>query len=481
MNFRTGEGGMVQSIVIVETNEIPLRVFQHYADIRKNSIISQLLKQSLVLETLAQDVEKSFLYPSQTWASLNTGASYEMHKIHWYNDPKPVEIPLYWQILANNGISVGVVNTLHSSPAGSYASSSNSYKFVVPDCFAVDTFTKPDYYRNFQALNLGATSENSRVTTLKFPLREALTTLAQYRQIGIKAKTIIDGVVLGSKIATKKISKERLRNLQFSLISDIFWKQLQEQTPQLSVLFTNHVAASMHRYWGGLFKDDWQYQLYDEDWFGRYSTEVINALDLLDMYLKRMVEWSRKTNSILVIVSSMGQEANLDLPENVQHSRQYAFRLENVRKFISVIVKGYYEYQIESAMKPQYSFGFSSQDKAAEFLSEIEKNKNNLNDVSIKTDINGNVVTLTVGLKSNFTHCKFNGQTLHYSDLGFIKFKVEDHHSGRHCPEGSLMIFNSQTAFSKSKSINYLEYAPALLSHFGFSKERYMIEPNFSF
>ncbi len=59
-----------------------------------------------------QDVEESFLYPSQRWASCNTGVSYDLHKIHWYSDPKPKEYPLYWKILAESSYKIDLVGRL---------------------------------------------------------------------------------------------------------------------------------------------------------------------------------------------------------------------------------------------------------------------------------------------------------------------------------------------------------------------------------
>ncbi len=123
---------MAQKLIIIEINEMPLRVFQRFQKLRPGSHLDELLKSSQVIETLAQDVEQSFLYPSQSWASLNTGAPYSAHKIHWYNDPKPDEYPLYWKTLANHGFSIGIVNSLHSSPAEQYAGSNKNYKFVIP-------------------------------------------------------------------------------------------------------------------------------------------------------------------------------------------------------------------------------------------------------------------------------------------------------------------------------------------------------------
>ena len=64
----------------------------------------------------------------------------------------------------------------------------------------------------------------------------------------------------------------------------MFLKQLQKHEPDLSILFTNHVAANMHRYWYGLFDSDWDYKLYDNNWINKYSQEIIESLDLLDYY-----------------------------------------------------------------------------------------------------------------------------------------------------------------------------------------------------
>lgn len=81
--------------IVIEINEVPVKVLNHYRQLKPNSHIARLLEQSLVLKTEARDVEEDFLYPSQTWGSLNTGTGYNQHKIHWYNDPKPHNYPLY--------------------------------------------------------------------------------------------------------------------------------------------------------------------------------------------------------------------------------------------------------------------------------------------------------------------------------------------------------------------------------------------------
>src|SRR4030095_504123 len=116
---------MPQDVIVVEINEMPLRIFRRFQQIRPASHLDRLLQDSQVIETLALDVEQSLLYPSLTWASLNTGAPYEAHQIHWYNDPKPEQYPLFWKTLASNGRTVGAVGTLHSSPAAPYAANNS--------------------------------------------------------------------------------------------------------------------------------------------------------------------------------------------------------------------------------------------------------------------------------------------------------------------------------------------------------------------
>ena len=203
---------MNRKATVIEINEVPLRILNHYRKLNPKSSIAHILDKSLVLETEAKDVEESFLYPSQTWASLNTGIDYERHQIHWYNDPKPDNYPLYWKTIADHGLNVGLINTLHSSPAENYIDQDN-YKFVIPDCFASNNTTKPEIYEDFQALNTSATSENTREATMKFPRQKAVATLVKSPTLGIQPKTLLEAAGLVARIKTGKVNRERLRNL----------------------------------------------------------------------------------------------------------------------------------------------------------------------------------------------------------------------------------------------------------------------------
>ncbi len=472
---------MTKKMIIFEINEMPLKIFRQFQKLRPGSHVDELLKSSQVIETLAQDVERSFLYPSQSWASLNTGSPYSAHQIHWYNDPKPDEYPLYWKTLANHGFSIGIVGSLHSSPAEAYASSNKNYKFVIPDCFAPDSYTKPNYFEPFQKLNLRAVSSNTRVAGVGVPVQDAALMVMNSPRYGIRMRTIVDGANLVYKILRKSANRERLRNLQFPLVADMFLHLFQKHQPDVAITFTNHVAGNMHRYWYALFPEDYQTAVYDNRWVSKYSGEITAAVDLLDAYMGELMRVARETDRILVVVSSMGQEANPRLTVDEVKTRAHGFRLEDVRKFVGHFTKNRYNFAVDSAMVPQYMLGFRDAAEAARFAAEVREAMQGMQNIEMVVDQNHEMVTLSVTLNGRVPEYMIQGRALQYSDLGFVRFEIDDHHSGCHCPEGSLIIYNSSTAKATQPSVDYLEYAPALLSHFGIQPPPYMVTPTFSF
>jgi len=471
---------MAQKVFVLEVNEVPLRVFRQFAALRPGSHIDQMMESSQVMETLAQDVDETFLYPSQTWASLNTGAPYGNHKIHWYNDPKPEEYPLYWKTAAEKGVSVGTVCTLHSSPAETYAASNDNFKFVIPDCFAADSYTKPKYFEPFQSLSLKAVAANSRATSLRTPMRESAQALLNAPRYGIRMRTMTDGAALVVNILRKKVNRERLRNLQFPLLADIFTHLFQKHDPELAILFTNHVAANMHRYWYGLFPDDYEAEIYDRKWLEKYSGEINAAVDLLDDYVGRFMRLAKEKDRILIVVSSMGQKANQKLTPEYRKQHSVDYRLEDVEKFVGRMTKNSYSFKVESAMVPQYSLAFRNEAEATSAAAEMRAIQSALKGINLTLDQNKEIVTISALLIQTATEFSVNGEPLSHKELGFLRLEVEDHHSGCHTPEGSLIIYNSRTSKASKPAVNYLEYAPALLKHFGIAPLPYMMEPTFS-
>lgn len=468
----------MQKTLVLEANEISPKVFRTYAKVRPGSAIARLLVEGVFLSTQAQDVPESFLYPSQSWASLNTGVAYDQHKIHWYNDPKPDAYPMYWRTAARSGKTVGLVNTLHSSPWNPEYEEAG-YAFVVPDCFTAEITTKPAYLSRFQDFNLQATRDNGRVASSKVPWKSGLKFSLSALKSGIQFKTPLYALTTIGGIAAKRVSKERLRFLQFPLLADIFFKHVQAHRPDLSILFTNHVAATMHRYLYAMFPEDYPNEVYGADWRRRHGDEVFASMDLLDDTVQRAARFCSQQNVRLVITTSMGQGANQTLPERVDQKRTHDNRLEDASRWVRVIMGSEWAFEVESAMKPQYTLMFTDENQARSFVGELEAKSGDLPDLELRWDRNQNKVTLTTKVLDNKTEVRVGDATVGALDLGYEIFPITDHHSGRHIPEGSLLIYNSKSVMTQNESVDYLEFAPAMLESLGITPPSYMKTPSF--
>jgi hypothetical protein len=470
---------MSQKVIILELNEVPLRLLEHYSKLKKSSSIAHLLERAVVLKTLAKDVVVNDLYPAQTWASYNTGVPCQDHHIRWYNDPKPDLYPMYWKIIANSQLSVSLVNSLHSSEADKFIHDGN-YKFIIPDCFANSNFTFPAYYQSFQSLNIKATNLNSRTTTLKFPIYESVESLINFHKLGITPKTIFKIANLLLNISTKQVPKERLRCAQFSLLADIFLHQTKSSQSDLSIFFTNHIAANMHRYWYALFPDDYSDKLYNSAWIDRYKDEIIVAVDFVDKFLDRIINLCIKTNSVLIVSSSMGQQANQKLTLESTGSEAFTFKFFDIQQLIDKLSMRKFNFSVKHAMHPQCTLEFSSSSEAAKCLELIEKVIPTLENIRILSPhLNSNILTLTILLDASKESYTIKGESFSAKELGFVKIAIDDHHSGSHSPDGSLLIFNSKTTKFRSDIVNYLEFTPAILKYFDIQKLSYTIDPTF--
>lgn len=458
-------------LVVLEANEVPLKVFQWFADRNPSSNIAKLLAGSSAITTEVDDVLIEDLYPSQTWASFNTGVSYSKHRINWYNDPKPAEYPLYYKILADNGRSVGLVNTLHTAP--SEESMANSQiKFLIPDIYAKNSYVKPLKYGAFQKFNQELSNQNRRISSLRLGSREIQMGL-KLPALGVRLGTLFNTTKLLVQVATKRVTKERLRNIQFMLTADMFAKLLKQNDVDLAVFFTNHIAGNMHRYWYASFPNEYSGGVYyDDKWVERHFREIQCAVFLFDSFVGKMMNFCRSTGRVLIIVSSMGQCANpnLDVTEKV------CYMIEDLPRFVEVFGVRRDKYDPQPAMYPQYTLKFkNAQDATSAFQTFQTFQKDPPAGIKIYPDLNDKVLTLSVPITKETFEVLGKRKTI--SELGVKAKAISDHHSGKHHPDGTLII-NPRGATTQER-VTYLEFAPAVLDFFGVRRPEYMLNPSF--
>ncbi|HLT35011.1 MAG TPA: hypothetical protein VK034_01970, partial [Enhygromyxa sp.] len=407
------------------------------------------------------------------WASLNSGVPYHEHRVHWYNDPKPANFPFYWQLAAEAGRSTGIVNTLHSSPAANFLPSER-YPFFIPDCFATDSDAKPEQYRAFQSFNLRHTAGNMRVARGSISAAD-LEALLKIPSWGIRIRTMARLARLIAEIKLGRVNKERLRNAQFLLLHDIFMQLTRRHRPELAVVFTNHVAAAMHRYWYALFPADFDRPLYDAAWCDRYRDEIIAALRLLDEALGEIARYARETSSVLVLTSSMGQGPNLR--PRVDTNTRFEYFVQDIDRLVQAFGLPATGYSRGRSMHPQHTLNYADSDAAA--LAQQRMTQTKVDGIELIVDVNEGALTLTVKPDADATTFAIDGRPFHWTALGLGRLAVDDHHCGHHVPEGSLVVYNSSTSCKRDDEVDYLEFAPSVLDYLDVEPPPYMRAPSF--
>lgn len=448
-------------IVVVEANEVPLRVIADLAAGDRIPFLASLLDAGEIMETEVREDLPRELYPSQTWASMNTGVPFADHGIYWYGDPKPRRFPMYWQLAATAGRSVGLVNTLHSSPVNEQCAD-GEYRFAIPDCFSTDAATIPARYRTFQRANLSLTGANSRRASLRSGRSDLLDLARSVPAIGLRPRSMAELVRLAGGVGLGRTPRERLRCGQFLLQRDLFLRLLDERSPDLAVLFTNHVAAAMHRYWYAMYPDDFGREHYGARWVERYRNEIPNAMIMLDRFLERLHRWCVEHHRTMVLVSSMGQGPSGRLESGVGKE---AVIFDPKRFLAAMGVEA--DVTILGSMAPQLTIGCGDPSTAADTASILA----NADAGEVFWDVDGldAVVTLTYRIEVvDAATVRIGGVNRSASSTGVRVYEVDDHSSGRHTSRGILGISNSPSATASCGAVvDYLDVAPALLSHLG--------------
>lgn len=447
-----------QKIFNLEINELPPRILKDYILLRPNSILSKLKKANKlkIITTIAKDIEKEKLYPSQTWASFNTGLPFNIHKCYWYSDPLSSE-DLFWNKLVKNNISVGILGTLHSSKYPKNLNQNQNYKFYLPDSFTDKIITKPNYYRNFCLLNSKLVSASARVTSplnlLKMIIKNVKKMIINPKQFGI-SKFSVKEILKIIYWAIKSRNKEFLRMAQFPLYCSIYLDQISNNDVSYSSIFTNHLAGNMHRYWYAYSSTDFKSKnRYQKKWIQRNNQSFFYAMDLIDDFIKEIIKLDSLERNNIILTSSMGQEANSKF-DNYKLAK-FDAKITNFDLFLKNFelykkqnnIKFDNQLKILRNMAPQYGIEVVSEDnnevlELVSYLSDFIKSI----DLKSKIDINNFNITLTIDIAANNEFQKkytINQAKNKYYKYGFTFSKIEDHHSGSHSAKGTFAILGS--------------------------------------
>ena len=450
---------LMEQIIVLEVNEIPKRLLDWWAQRSPSSATARLLATGSMTETILDDELPRDLYPSQSWASIGMGVPYSEHGVFWYGDPKPSEYPFYWQAAAAAGKSVGLLGVLHTSPRAELAAGPN-YCFVVPDLFGDDTTTFPEKLQPIQALNVRMTRQSARVANIR-PAFTDLGAAVAFARNGVKASTWAEVTKVAAQVARGAWNKERLRVAQSLLAIDVFERQVIEHDPDLAVVFANHVAAFMHRYWAATFPEDWpEGSGYSDEWVERNQGELPYAMQAFDRILDQLTALAESTGRELLVVSSMGQKADT----TVETDRGFQAVIRKPDQFLAAagLASGH---EVRSAMVPQLTVVATSESDADHTKTTIEAFLGEgLDDLMIAREGADHVMTFTYKPAARNNEVFAGGQWVDPTSIGMSVEAVVDHRSGRHCTRGVLL---SNRLENWPSEIDAFAFAPLVLQHLG--------------
>jgi hypothetical protein len=462
--------------ILFELNEVPWSILDWYCQKNSESTFAHLTKTARCYETYTED--RGNLHPWVTWPTLHRGVNNEQHGIfHLGQDLSEINqaFPSIWDILAGQGISVGVTGSLQSYPT---PKESPPFKFFIPDTYALTAETIPSSLSAFQDLNLRLTKENSRNVSQSINLKDVLSFAVALPSVGVQPITLVR---IGSQLILEKKDKTKLnrrRTLQSALYFDAFMKQLEEHRPHFTTFFTNHVAASMHRFWAAAFRDDYPQFNLPDDWVQAYAHEIEWAMWVADEFLGRLVSFCRKNIEYrLLIASSMGQAAT------EAEIREGYYTIKDFDKFFKCLSIEINEVKLAAAMAPDISVQFLTERAANRFRAvqgDLEQSLDGLNiDISDRNVLHMSVI-VQPPVEKNLPKVKIGNSTYSLSELGFQFIADQDRVgiTAYHMPQGIFISWSAGDDLSNyinpRESISVLSIAPSIIRSYGANPPAYM-------
>src|SRR5688572_4351311 len=296
-----------RKVLLFEMNEVPYRVLDDFVRRHPQSSLSAIMARAKQFETVCEDQLE--LDPWSSWPTLHRGVIDEQHGVRHLGQSlewADRQYPPIWQLVARGGRSVGVFGSLHSSRVPEPL---DGYAFYVPDFFADQSFAHPAELQAFQAFNLVMTRRSARNVDARIPPGAALAFLRAYARQGINWSTA--GRVMRA-LAAELLSahrRSRRRSLQPLIAMDVFAPLLRRTRPDFATFYTNHVAASMHRFWAAAFPHDVAENPMPVEWRRKYARDIDYAMGALDELFARLRALADELDYVLVVASSIGQAA----------------------------------------------------------------------------------------------------------------------------------------------------------------------------
>ncbi len=183
------------------------------------------------------------------WTTIASGRGREIHGIDgFYNTSEHVQVPRIWDILQDEGWSIGIYRWLVTWPPNE-----NVNGFSIPDILSRDNQAIPPEYgivNDFRDLIKGQMLHGER----KVPLREIAGYAWAIIRLGVRGSTLlsIGKTAMTHPIALFNDASYRyilMRRTEMEVNCDLFLQLLRRYQPEFAVFYDNSIDMVGHRYW----------------------------------------------------------------------------------------------------------------------------------------------------------------------------------------------------------------------------------------
>ena len=436
---------MDRKLVVFELNEVPYRVIDRYVADHPGSHFARLVPRAARLTSRTADAKQ--LHPKISWQTFHRGVPDTVHGYLEYNQveaPGREANPTFWELARRAGRTVGVGASIGSWPL---PEDRENIAFWMPDPFAPDANTVPDALGTFQRFNTAAVAHSSRNVRSGGVTRQvALDFVRSMPSLGIGLPT---AVKVARQLVGEKVNRARVvrrRNIQSIMSFDVSFRQLETTRPDFATIFSNHVAAAMHRYWAAMFPDDYESNNMPADWRETYRGEIDAAMGEADQMLGRLIGFARKNPEYRVmLVSSMGQHAIEHEPIRNQ------IVIGDMAAFMAMFGLGPDDFERRPGMEPEYVVAFKDPETFERFrlaASELDI-EGHPPQVKIVNEIQCTLLVHRYNVDT--THVTLAGRPVALADAGLSIVKIEDGtgSTAQHVPEGTCLVFDAREDLSE--------------------------------
>lgn len=422
----------MRPVLLLEINEVPLRIWKKYGADPRYPSIARLLKEGIITETVLAD--EGELSPWCTWPTFHRGLLKKEHGI--YNlgqDPSTYRGTPIWEEFRAKGLPVGIFGSLQSWPP----KDAGEGGFHVPDTFASDARCFPAHIEPVQAFNLSQVRSNARVMSEKAVERPpAIGLIIAMLRSGVRLGTLcrIALQLIGEKIVPSL--RERRVTFQALLFWDIFRAHFDpRKPPSFTTFFTNHIASVQHRFWNHIFPGDFPVSRRPRE--GEHAATMDFAMSALEGIISEALSWRDQNPQLLLLVANcMGQAAVIR-----ESHEGFELLLRSPLRLLGLLGIGENAKQ-NLAMMPQVALEFSDVETAQKVKLALATVTTVSGKSLLSGDLRGATLSITTptpkAIEISSGEILVGNKRCTLEDAGFFRAEVEAG-TAYHVPEGMLI------------------------------------------